>query len=33
MIKIRMTIPDLEFEEFERKSFMDMVNVFKKKKD
>jgi hypothetical protein len=31
MIKIRMTIPDLEFEEFERKSFMDMINVFKKK--
>ncbi len=33
MIKIRLNIAEMKFEEFEKKSFMDIVNVFKKKKN
>jgi hypothetical protein len=30
IIKIKINIPSLDIEEFEQKSFMDMINIFKK---
>ena len=33
IIKIKFSLPDLEILDFEKKSFLDMVNIFKKKKD
>jgi hypothetical protein len=31
MLKIKIELPDLNIVEFEKKSFFDMVNIFKKK--
>tara|TARA_Y100000034_G_scaffold120299_1_gene163050 strand:+ start:389 stop:907 length:519 start_codon:yes stop_codon:yes gene_type:complete len=33
IIKVKFSLPDLEILDFEKKSFLDMVSVFKKKKD